>query len=101
MDILENIEKIRKEKRVNQDVIAEQLGVKQPAYSNYINRSNDIWFNKLSQIANILGVRVIDIITYPEKYVPFTEQCANCKEKDKIIKNLNKYIETLERKINK
>jgi len=68
-NILENIEAIRKKNGVKQSVIASALGVKQPAYSNYITRNTDIYFNRLSQIANILEVPVIDIITYPKKYV--------------------------------
>ena len=97
--IIQNIEAIRKEKRVNQEVIAEALGVKQPAYSAYINRNSDPTYNKLLQIGNILGVSVVDIITYPEKWGPIS-QCPNCEEKDKIIKNLNNYIEILEKKLN-
>jgi len=68
-NILENIEAIRKEKGLNQAVVAEALGVKQPAYSNYITRNSDIYFNRLSQIADALGVSVIDIITYPDIYI--------------------------------
>ena len=100
--ILRNIEAIRKEKRVNQDVMAEALGVKQPAYSNFINRESDPTYGKLLQIGNILGVSVVDIITYPEKYVPENslKQCEDCKEKDKIIQHLNNYIEILEKKLN-
>jgi len=98
MEILKNIEAIRKEKGIKQSVIAELLGVKQPAYSHCINRSEDIWFGKLLQISNILEVSVIDIITYPQKYVPETDHCNSCKEKDKIIRNLNEYIETLKKK---
>jgi len=68
-NILKNIEALRRERGIKQVVIAEALGVKQPAYSNYITRNSDIYFNRLSQIANILEVPVIDIITYPKKYV--------------------------------
>lgn len=68
-DILKNIEAIRKEKNVKQAVIASTLGVSQSAYSNYITRNTDIYYCRLSQIANALGVSVIDIITYPKKYI--------------------------------
>lgn len=67
-NILQNIEAIRKKKGIKQAVIAEALGVKQPAYSNYITRNDDIYFNRLSQIANVLNVTVIDIIIYPDVY---------------------------------
>lgn len=95
--ILQNIEAIRKEKGITQEVIAEMLGKKQNTYSQYITRSTDIPFSRLSQIADKLNVRVIDIITYPKKYVPETEKCTGCKEKDLIIKNLTEYIEMLKK----
>lgn len=98
--ILQNIEAIRKEKRIKQSVVAEALGIKQPAYSAYINRDSDPTYGKLLHLSNIFGVSVIDIITWPEKWVPEKKQCEACVEKDKIIKNLNNYIEVLEKKLN-
>ena len=99
-NILKNIETIRKEKRIKQEVIAAELGIKQSSYSSYINRESDITFSRLSHISNILGVSVIDIIAYPEKYVPESsvKRCADCMEKDRTIQHLNKYIELLEKK---
>lgn len=97
IDLLKNIESIRKELGIKQEVIASQLGIKQSSYSSYITRGSDITYSSLLQISNILGVSVIDIITYPEKYVPDAaeQQCENCLEKDRIIFHLNKYIELL------
>lgn len=99
-NILYNIETIRKEKRIKQEVIAAELGIKQSSYSSFITRESDITFSRLSHISNILGVSVIDIITYPERYVPETSvhRCPDCVEKDKTIQHLNKYIELLEKK---
>ena len=96
--ILENIEAIRKENGIKQEVLAEILGVKQPAYSNYINRESDITWSRLLQISNAFGMDVIDVITYPVKYGHLVYQCENCKEKDKIIQNLNEYIEVLKKR---
>lgn len=96
--ILENIEAIRKQKGIKQEVIAEAMGIKQPAYSNYINRESDITWSRLLQISNIFGMEVIDVITYPVQYAPIVEQCESCKEKDKIIQNLNEYIEVLKKR---
>ncbi len=96
--ILENIEAIRQQKGIKQEVIANALGIKQPAYSNYINRESDITWSRLLQISNILEMDVIDVITYPVQYAPIVEQCQNCKEKDKIIQNLNEYIEVLKKR---
>lgn len=102
IEILKNIEAIRKEKRLKQELIAQELGVTQAAYSNYVNRNMDIPFSRLSQIANILKVDVVDIIKYPEHYVPessLTDDCEVCKEKDAVIRSLNRYIEILESKV--
>lgn len=96
--ILENIEAIRQQKGIKQEVIANALGIKQPAYSNYINRESDITWSRLLQICNILEVDVIDVIKYPIPYAPMVEQCQGCKEKDKIIQNLNDYIEILKKR---
>lgn len=97
-NILENIEAIRKEKRIKQAVLAEILGIKQSAYSNYIHRESDINWSRLLQISNAFGMDVIDVITYPAKYGPLADQCESCKEKDKIIQNLNEYIEVLKKR---
>lgn len=96
--ILENIEAIRKEKGIKQEVIGEFLEIGQSAYSNYINRGSDIKWSRLLQICNLFEMDVIDVITYPVKYAPVTEQCESCKEKDKIIQNLNEYIEVLKKR---
>lgn len=96
--IILNIEAIRKEKGIKQSVLAESLGITQGAYSQYIWRNQDLKYNKIVEIANILNVPVVDIITYPEKYVPISEvkkECEYCKQKDLIIENLNNYIQIL------
>jgi transcriptional regulator with XRE-family HTH domain len=100
-NILKNVEAIRKEKRIKQEVIAAELGIKQSSYSSYITRESDITFSRLLQISNILGVSVVDIITFPEKYVPEStvKQCEECSEKSRTILHLNKYIELLEKKL--
>ena len=97
-NILENIEAIRKEKGIKQEVIAEALGIGQSAYSNYIRRESDVPWSRLLQLSNILQIDVVNIIKYPIEYVPKIEQCQSCKEKDKIIQNLNEYIEVLKKK---
>lgn len=100
-DILKNIEAIRKEKRVTQEKIASELGIKQSSYSSYITRESDITYSRLLRISEILGVSVIDLIGWPERYVPEStaKECVDCGSKDATIANLNKYIELLETKI--
>ena len=98
-NILKNIEAVRKSKRIKQEVIAAELGIKQSSYSSYITRGSDITFSRLEKISEILGVSVIDLIGWPERYVAASSvvDCdSNC-EKDATIANLNKYIELLEK----
>ena len=99
--ILKNIEAIRKEKHIKQEEIAAGLGIKQSSYSSYITRESDITYSRLLQISAILGVSVVDIICWPERYVPASSQqnCDGCTVKDATITNLNKYIELLEKKV--
>jgi len=57
-NIFENIEAIRHKRGLKQEVIAKELGVTQSAYSNYVNRNEDIPLGRLTRIANILSVDV-------------------------------------------
>lgn len=98
-NILQNIEAIRREKRIKQDVVAEGLGIKQPAYSNFINRETDVPYSRILHISNILGVSVVDIITYPEKWAPEAKTCEKCEELRVEIRHLNEYIELLKKQI--
>ena len=100
VNILDNIEAIRKEKHIRQEEMAARLGIKQSSYSSYITRNSDISYSRLVQISEILGVSVIDLITWPEKYVSESslQECCDCVAKDATITNLNKYIELLEKK---
>jgi transcriptional regulator with XRE-family HTH domain len=96
--IAANIEAVRKKVGVKQEVLAEKLGVSQGTYSGYLTQNQDIRYGRILEIANKLNVPVIDIITWPEKYVPESDVCGKCREKDEIIKNLNNYIKLLTNK---
>ena len=96
--IASNIEEIRKKVGVKQTDLAEKLGVSQGTYSGYLTQNQDIKYGLILDIANKLNVPVIDIITYPDKYVPESDVCEKCKTKDETIKNLNDYINILNNK---
>ena len=100
-NILENIEAIRKEKHIRQEEIAARLGIKQSSYSSYITRESDITFSRLSQISAALGVSVIDLIGWPDRYVVASSEggCGDCRDKDATIAHLNNYIELLEERL--
>ena len=85
--VLKNIEAIRKEKGIKQEVLAAELGIKQSSYSSYILRGSDIKFSRLLKISEVLGVSVVDIITWPERFVPESAEkpCEKCVEKNKLI----------------
>lgn len=65
---LKNIGLIRRSKGISQEYVAEKLGMKQPGYALIENGNRGLTLDKLEQIAIIIGVSVIDIITYPDKY---------------------------------
>lgn len=49
--------------------MAQQLGVSQSAYSNWEIGSRELTYTNLLKIANVLHHSVIDVITYPDKYI--------------------------------
>lgn len=70
--ILENVEKLRKERNFSQAELANRLGVMQSAYSRMITNTDDVKLSMLLRIADILEVSLVDIVTYPDKYEKVT-----------------------------
>ena len=68
--ILENIDTIRRNKGYSQEYIATQIGMKQAGFSLIMSGERELKYNTLLQIAKVLQLSVIDLITFPEKYVP-------------------------------
>ena len=102
INIIKNIEEIRQSKGIKQAEMGEKLGTTQSGYSNFVNRNIDMPFSRISQIADILGVTVVDIVTWPEKYVPENDAaplCDECKKKDQIIENLNELLTIYKQKL--
>lgn len=98
MNLGNNIEAIRKERGLTQAFVAKKIGITQATYSEQVNPHYNLTVSRLSEIADAIGVNIVDIITYPEHWIPESDSCQKCKEKDKIIANLNKLIEVLENK---
>lgn len=67
-NILENIDLIRRTKGYSQEYIASKIGMKQAGFSLIMSGERELKYSTLLQIANVLQISVIDIITYPEKY---------------------------------
>lgn len=69
MNVIENIKKIRIEKGVTQEVLADALSVDNSVLSNIERGKRELKVSELEIIANCLGVRVIDLFTWPVRYV--------------------------------
>jgi len=69
MKVLENIIKIRNEKRLSQEVIGDALGFSASNWSKIENGKQELKVDHLEKIAHTLGVDVIYLFTYPDKYV--------------------------------
>lgn len=69
MEIGIKIKKIRELKNFTQGYMSEQLGISQGSYSKIENGESDITYSKLKQIADVLSMRLEDIMTFDEKQV--------------------------------
>lgn len=100
--ILENLEAIRAEKGLKQEYVAQKLGISQQAYSRYFSEQDDMKVSRLQQICSAIGVSLVDVVTWPEHYVPeleATPQCEECRKKDEIIENLNELLTVYKQKL--
>jgi transcriptional regulator with XRE-family HTH domain len=77
--ILENIAKIRKKKGFSQDYFASKIGMKQSGYALIEKGERGLQYELLLQIADVFEMDVINIITYPDEYVPEHIPQANTK----------------------
>lgn len=75
MNVVENIKRLRTEKGVPQKKIADALNVDIAVISNIENGKRELKVSELEIISNCLEVSVIDLFTYPEKYIP--TNCLN------------------------
>ena len=99
--IKENINALIKKSGKTQKEVAKELGINQGSLSERISQNEKIKFQTISEIADILGIRAIDIITYPDRYVKESKTCEKCEELRVEIRHLNEYIELLKKQINK
>lgn len=68
--IVQNLVKIKNEKNFTQKAIGQMGGIDESQFSRVLNGSVGLSMDQLEDIASGLGMNVIDIITYPEVYVP-------------------------------
>lgn len=58
MDVLNRINKVRKEKKITQKEICQRIGISESAFDNWKKGKNESYKKYLPEIANILGVNV-------------------------------------------
>ena len=67
--VVDNIVKIRISQGVTKRQVAEAIGLNEASYGRIENGSIALSYSRLASIASYLGMSVIDVITYPKKYV--------------------------------
>lgn len=74
--IAENIRKILNDKGMKQVDLVDDVAIKEHYISRTLNGKRTMLVDDLAIIARALGVRVVDLITYPEVYQPVKEREA-------------------------
>lgn len=101
IDVRKNLKAIIEERGILKKNIALESKVGGSAISNWLNSSSQPSLRKTLEICEVLGISIVDVFTYPVKYVPedsISSSCDKCKEKDEIIRNLNLLIQQLKAK---
>ena len=103
IDIQKNIRAILSERGIMQKQLAAKLGMTDQAWSNWFTRKDDLSFTQSQRICEAAGIEIVDVVTYPDKYVKESEssdpECEKCKEKDEIIANLNELLAIYKQKL--
>lgn len=73
MEIYKAIKEIRTQKAINQQDIADALCLDVAVVSNIEKGKRDLRVKELEIISNVLGMSVVDLFTYPDKYIKATQ----------------------------
>ena len=68
-NITENIRNLRESKGYSQEYMAELMGITQSSYARFERGATKTDLKIASLVAQALEMNLIDIITYPEKYI--------------------------------
>jgi transcriptional regulator with XRE-family HTH domain len=71
--ILKNIRAIREAKGYSQDQIADKLQISQSQYARFERGATKTDLETLYSFSSIVGLNLIDLITYPKKYIDIDE----------------------------
>lgn len=69
MNVVENIKLIRQLKSINQETLAESLEVDTAVISNIEKGKRELKVSELEKIAKCLSVDILDLFTYPKRFV--------------------------------
>ena len=69
MDIYKNIREIRLQKGINQQALADALNLDVAVISKIEKGKRDLRVKELEISSNVLGLTVVDLLTYPQQYV--------------------------------
>jgi len=95
IDVRKNLTAIIEERGILKKNIALDTKVKGSAISNWLHSEGQPTLRKTLEICEVLGIPIVDVFTYPEKYVPESQNhpfCEDCKRKDEIIDNLQELL---------
>lgn len=95
IDLQENLSAVLKERGILHKNVAQAMGVTDAAVSNWFNRTVELKFSTVSQICEKFQIPIVDVVTYPEKYISeksINPACEECKKKDEIIEYLTELL---------
>ena len=64
-----NIKELREKKQLSTYQVAKLMNITQSAYSRFENAKSKIDLARLESFANVMGMSVVDVLMYPDKYV--------------------------------
>lgn len=64
--VVQNLLKIQKDRKLTKVAFAEVLGIQESKWNKISNGNQDVSLSELSDFARVLGMREIDLYTYPQ-----------------------------------
>jgi transcriptional regulator with XRE-family HTH domain len=95
IDVRKNLKAMIEERGELQKRIALETGRGDSSVSQWLKSKGQPSLRKTLEICEVLDISIVDVFTYPEKYVPESQAnpvCEDCKRKDEIIDNLQELL---------
>lgn len=64
-----HIKELREKKQLSTYQVARLMNITQSAYSRFENAKSKIDLARLESFANVIGMSVVDVLMYPDRYV--------------------------------